>query len=184
MLLPRLVEAFADLAELAERAAPALDARELPMDQLIASVADGSLDAAVAMAPPDDTVGLTVDVVHVGTADVMIAESHPLAGAAEVSLGELVGTPLLLTPRATNPGMYDAVVGPCRAAGFEPEVIDLPRDRGYLPRAMFDGRAFTVWSRLSPPEYVRKGLVTVPMREPWLASRRACCTGPARRARA
>jgi LysR substrate binding domain-containing protein len=97
---------------------------------------------------------------------VMIAESHPLAGAREVSLADLAGTPILLTPREINPALHDAVIGACRTAGFEPEVLALPRERGYLPRAMFDGRAFTVWPTLSPPEYVRKGLVTVPLREP------------------
>jgi DNA-binding transcriptional LysR family regulator len=159
-VLPRLVEAFAE-----EAGGPDLAARELPMDELVARVADGTLDAAVALAPPD-TPDLAADVVHVGTADLMIAESHPLAAAPSASLADLAGTPILLTPRDISPGMHDAVLGACRAAGFEPEVLPLPRERGYLPRAMFDGRAFTVWSTLSPPEYVRKGLVTVPLRPP------------------
>jgi DNA-binding transcriptional LysR family regulator len=158
-VLPRLVEAFA------EEGGPELAARELPMDELVARVVDGTLDAAVALAPPE-TPELAADVVHVGTADLMIAEAHPLAGAPSASLADLVGLPILLTPRETSPGMHDAVLGACRAAGFEPDVLPLPRERGYLPRAIIDGRAFTVWSTLSPPEYVRKGLVTVPLREP------------------
>jgi DNA-binding transcriptional LysR family regulator len=159
-VLPRLVEAFAE-----EARDTALAARELPMDELLARVADGTLDAAVALAPPE-TPALAADVIHVGTADLMIAASHPLAAATSASLADLAGTPILLTPREISPGMHDAVVGACRAAGFEPEVLALPRERGYLPRAMFDGRAFTVWSTLSPPEYLRTGLVTVPLREP------------------
>lgn len=159
-VLPRLVEVFAE-----EAGDTQLAARELPMDELIARVSDGTLDAGVALAPPE-TDDLDADVVHVGTADLMIAESHPLADAPSASLVELAGTPILLTPREISPGMHDAVVGACREAGFEPEVLALPRERGYLPRAMFDGRAFTVWSTLSPPEYVRKGLVTVPLRPP------------------
>jgi DNA-binding transcriptional LysR family regulator len=162
-VLPRLVEAFAEHAD--QLGDTELDARELPMDELIARVSDGTLDAAVALAPPE-TPDLGMDVVHVGTVDLMIAESHPLARARVASLGDLAGTPILLTPRETSPGMHDAVVGACRAAGFDPEVVALPRERGYLPRTVFDGRAFTVWSTLSPPEYVRKGLVTVPLREP------------------
>jgi DNA-binding transcriptional LysR family regulator len=159
-VLPRVVEAFAEQARDTE-----LVAHELPMDELIAAVADGALDAAVAMAPPA-TPDLCAEVVHVGTADLMIAESHPLAREPLASLADLAGTPILLSPREVSPGMHDAVVGACREAGFEPEVLPLPRERGYLPRAVFDGRAFTVWSTLSPPEYVRKGLVTVPLRDP------------------
>ncbi len=159
-VLPRLLEIVAERAPEME-----LIAREIPMDELVQGVTDGDLDAGVALAPPP-TPNLSSDVVDVSSADLMVAESHPLAERASVSLREISGTPVLLSPREISPGMHDAVMSACRAAGFEPEVLLLPRERGYLPRALFDGRAFAFWSTLSPHEYVRKGLVTVPLQEP------------------
>jgi len=159
-VLPALEERFA-------REHPGVDfgATETTVPDIVDRIRTGELDAGVVLAPPP-LPELHVEVVHVGTADLMIAETHPLAQRSTVGLHEVAGIPVLLTPREHSPGMYDAVVGACREAGFTPDVLPLPRDRGYLPRAIFAGEAFALWSTLSPPEYVRRGLVTVPIAGP------------------
>ncbi len=159
-VLPGLVERFA-----AEHPEIALDASEVTVPDIVRRVRAGELDAGVVLAPPS-VPDLHTEVVHVGTADLMIAETHPLAARDAVGLHEVAKIPVLLTPREHSPGMYDAVIEACRAAGFTPEVLPLPRDRGYLPRAIFAGEAFALWSTLSPAEYVRRGLVTVPITGP------------------
>jgi len=47
---------------------------------------------------------------------------HPLARGRgrRLKLAELAGEPLVLYRRSSGPGLYDAIVGACRAAGFTP----------------------------------------------------------------
>ncbi|WP_437103237.1 LysR family transcriptional regulator [Streptomyces sp. enrichment culture] len=46
--------------------------------------------------------------------------AHPLAERDRVDLADLAGLPLRIASRESNPRLVDAVVGACRAAGFEP----------------------------------------------------------------
>ncbi|MFF0740435.1 LysR substrate-binding domain-containing protein [Streptomyces sp. NPDC004111] len=46
--------------------------------------------------------------------------AHPLAQRDRVDLADLAGLPLRIAPREDNPHLVDAVVGACRAEGFEP----------------------------------------------------------------
>lgn len=58
-----------------------------------------------------------------------LPEGHRLATRREVALAELAGERFLLFSRDFNPGYYDYLVGACREAGFDPEVV-----RGADPR--------------------------------------------------
>jgi DNA-binding transcriptional LysR family regulator len=55
---------------------------------------------------------------------VAVAEDHPLSGREQVKLNEFVGEVLQVWPREMSPGYYDAVLGACRGAGFEPKVAE------------------------------------------------------------
>jgi DNA-binding transcriptional LysR family regulator len=52
---------------------------------------------------------------------VALGDGHPLAGSTGIELSELRDQRFEIWPREMAPGFYDAVVGACRAAGFEPE---------------------------------------------------------------
>ena len=54
----------------------------------------------------------------------LLRRDHPLADDAAIALSALGDLPVLLHPRAANPGHYDAVLALCRAAGVEPQVLE------------------------------------------------------------
>jgi DNA-binding transcriptional LysR family regulator len=53
---------------------------------------------------------------------IALSQSDPLAGRRLVELATLSDRPFELWPREMAPGFYDAVVGTCRTAGFEPKL--------------------------------------------------------------
>jgi DNA-binding transcriptional LysR family regulator len=52
---------------------------------------------------------------------VALGDGHQLAGSSSIELSELRHQRFEIWPREMAPGFYDAVVGACRAAGFEPD---------------------------------------------------------------
>ena len=40
-----------------------------------------------------------------------------------LTIADIAGRPLVLYPRSDSPPIYDCIVGYCRNAGFEPEVV-------------------------------------------------------------
>ena len=81
----------------------------------------GTVDVAVTICPelaPDlsDEVLRTEPLVALLTAD------HALADAGSISLESLGDAEFVLFPRAIAPRLYDAMVGVCRRAGFEPKL--------------------------------------------------------------
>ncbi|MFC3574529.1 LysR substrate-binding domain-containing protein [Streptomyces yaanensis] len=91
----------------------------LPAAQRLARVADGRLDAAFVRAV-EPVPGIRVLPLWSDPLVAALPAGHPLAARAEIALDELVGLPLSITARATNPALVDLVVGACHAAGFEP----------------------------------------------------------------
>jgi DNA-binding transcriptional LysR family regulator len=73
--------------------------------------------------PLEDRSGLLLE--RVARVELMVAlpEGHRLATRQTVALGELADERFLLFPRDFNPGYYDYLVGRCREAGFDPEVV-------------------------------------------------------------
>lgn len=51
---------------------------------------------------------------------VVLPASHRLAAQRRIALRHLAEDPFVLFPRSVGPGLHDAVVHACRAAGFEP----------------------------------------------------------------
>ena len=66
-----------------------------------------------------------------------LGDGHPLAGASSIELSELRDQRFEIWPREMAPGFYDAVVGACRAAGFEPDLDERAAGNtvwGYIAR--------------------------------------------------
>jgi DNA-binding transcriptional LysR family regulator len=136
-LLARLGEAFPELK---------VDAREVfggdIADLLLAERYDVAL-APIASYPA----GFRQQTVRREPLCVAVGEGDPLAAGDEVELPALRSRRFEMWPRAMAPGFFDAVVGACRAAGFEPELDEHAAGNtvwGYIARGQ--GIGLINWS--------------------------------------
>ncbi len=53
---------------------------------------------------------------------VALPKGHPLGGKSRINLCDLEGTPMIMYPRASQPALYDRIMGICQKAGFAPDV--------------------------------------------------------------
>ncbi|HEX9781580.1 MAG TPA: LysR substrate-binding domain-containing protein [Opitutaceae bacterium] len=93
---------------------------------------------------------------------VLLPSDHPLLGRDRLTMRDLEGLPLVLFPRAHNPGFYDRILAACTRAGFTPQIAEevWPRANGVgLVRAGI-GATFMCPSeaRQLPPEVVFRPL--------------------------
>jgi DNA-binding transcriptional LysR family regulator len=58
------------------------------------------------------------------TLGVVTAADHPLAGRPQLRLEDLNGYTLVMFPRSMAPGMYDDILGTCKAGGYWPARIE------------------------------------------------------------
>jgi DNA-binding transcriptional LysR family regulator len=86
---------------------------------LLRDVRQGRLDLALVFCAPA-VAGLASTVVRDEPAVVHVRDDHPLAGRRHVALDELAAETLLVAGGKDSPGYTAAVLGACRAAGFEP----------------------------------------------------------------
>jgi DNA-binding transcriptional LysR family regulator len=165
---PRLLEAIAERL-------PALEvgARVMATAEILDAVGDGTLDAGLVRCPPARA-GLEAHVVRREPQGVLVRRDHALAGSDSFALGQLADAPLLLHPRAANPGHYDAVHALCRDAGVEPRVLERGAALDLAQAPVVDGRAVAIvgessrsvlppaltWLALSPPATLAVALVT------------------------
>ncbi|MFD9792220.1 LysR substrate-binding domain-containing protein [Streptomyces sp. NPDC059070] len=82
-------------------------------------VADGRLDAAFvrSLAP---VAGLRIEPLWEEPLVAAVPAAHPLAGAADIAVGDLRDLGLCITARRNHPALVDLVVGACHSVGFEP----------------------------------------------------------------
>ncbi|MFE0101050.1 LysR family transcriptional regulator [Streptomyces sp. NPDC059009] len=140
------------LAALAERH-PGLTTttRLLPTAEIVAAVADGTLDAGLVRCPPP-TPQLVRTLVRLEPQGVLLRADHPLAeSGSAVDVAALAGETLLVHPRAENPGHYDAIMGIFEQAGIAPSLRlrQLSFDAAHTPVA--SGRAVTVVGQSAVP---------------------------------
>ncbi|HEV7136480.1 MAG TPA: LysR family transcriptional regulator [Steroidobacteraceae bacterium] len=95
---------------------------EHPSTDLIAALRAGTIDAAFVRPPLAAERGLTLDLLEKEPLVVAVPSGHPLARRRQIDLGALAGETFILYPRAVRPGLADAVVAACEAAGFTPKV--------------------------------------------------------------
>ena len=96
--------------------------REVDPDRLLGSLGDGRADVGFLYLPFEEG-SLDSRPVSRETFVAALPDTHPLAEAPRVSLGELADEPFVLTPRYQGAGLRDKIVEHCRQAGFEPRVV-------------------------------------------------------------
>ncbi|MEU1625054.1 LysR family transcriptional regulator [Streptomyces sp. NPDC020096] len=95
---------------------------------------------------------------------VAVCDSHPLAGAPAADLVGLRNEMFQLWPREMAPGYYDAVVGACRDAGFEPSLDDTASGSGAWANIAAGRGVNLVVSSLS--HQLPRGIALVSLSEP------------------
>jgi DNA-binding transcriptional LysR family regulator len=112
LLLTRLNQTYPQLE---------VDAREVfgsdISDLLLSEEYDLAIAPMTSYAP-----GLHSRVVRREPLRIAVSEQDPLAKRDSVALRELRDLRFELWPREMSPGFYDAVLGACRVAGFEPSI--------------------------------------------------------------
>ncbi|WP_210208209.1 LysR family transcriptional regulator [Rhodoplanes roseus] len=98
--------------------------------ELVDGVQRETVDVAVVRTPVEAD-GLVVHPLLAEPMVVALPRAHGLAGGAagaSLSLKALAGETFILYRRRSGPGLYDAIIGACRAAGFSPAVgQEVPR---------------------------------------------------------
>lgn len=91
--------------------------------ELVRDLAAGRLDAAFLRARAGDGADLQIDPLLDEEMVVALPSGHRLALAAEpIALTDLSSETFVLYRRLAGPGLYDAIIAACHAAGFSPQV--------------------------------------------------------------
>jgi DNA-binding transcriptional LysR family regulator len=120
--VPRVFRAFRQAYPLV-----GLTLEESGTTELIESLRDERIDAAFIRTPVSDPAGLTVTPLLEETMLVALPSDHDLAvrknkADAALPLKALAAEPFILYRRRTGPGLYDAIIAACHAAGFSPRI--------------------------------------------------------------
>jgi DNA-binding transcriptional LysR family regulator len=132
--------------------------RVLPAPEILAGVADGSLDAGIVRCAPP---GPQTHLLRHEPQGVLLPRTHPLAASETVALDALAEATLLIHPRTENPGHYDALraIAPNAAVRERAVAFDL----GFTPVQNGEAIAIVgesarpapgaqlVWRPLAPP---------------------------------
>ena len=118
----------ADILQAFQRRYPYVDLEEHEIFTLqetlqqVDKLRQGSLNAGFLLAPVHDK---ELESEHVLDIELVAAipEDHPLAAVDEVRMRDLADERIILFSRRFHPYCYDYVVGCCREAGFEPDVV-------------------------------------------------------------
>jgi DNA-binding transcriptional LysR family regulator len=156
---PRLLRAVAERL-------PELDlaTRVLAVGEIVAGLGDGTVDVGIVRCAPR-VAGIDSRLLRLEAQGLLMRRDHRLAGHDVARLADLGDEPVLLHPRAANPGHYDAIVALLRESGIEARVThrDVSFDLAQVP--VLDGRAVALvgesalvglsgelaWRPLSPP---------------------------------
>ena len=98
--------------------------------ELVDALLHERLDAAFVRSPVGNVPGLLVDAVLEEPMVVALPVGHPLAAnhAAPLPLSDFAGEAFILYRRPAGPGLHDAILAACHAAGFSPVVAqEAPR---------------------------------------------------------
>ena len=91
--------------------------------QQVASLRAGELDLAVISLRMTDTAGLETRVVETSRLVAAVPSTWPLAARGELRFADLADQPFVIFPPAFSPAAHAAFEVACRAAGFQPNVI-------------------------------------------------------------
>ena len=122
LALPGIIRSFRDRFPRVH-----LDLREMPTGPQLAGLRSGEIDIGFVREPRPDP---DLEIVTVMREPLRIAvnRSHPLAAKATLAVRDLQHEPFVLFPAELAPGLHAQVMGLCRAAGFEPNVVEESRE--------------------------------------------------------
>ncbi len=118
--MPRVIRSFREAFPLV-----ALTLEESGTTELIQDLREERVDAAFIRTPVADPVGLRVDTLLEEAMLVALPSQHVLARSrrgddAAVALKRLAGETFIVYRRHSGPGLYDAIIAACHAAGLSP----------------------------------------------------------------
>ncbi|HEV2532213.1 LysR family transcriptional regulator [Phenylobacterium sp.] len=90
--------------------------------ELVSGLKEERLDAAFLRSASPDIAGLSLEPLLEEKMVVAVPVGHRLAGEGKVTLADLAGETFIFYRRPTGPGLYDAIMAACLAAGFSPTV--------------------------------------------------------------
>ena len=137
--------------------------------QQVDDLREGRLDVGFMLGPVDEEALKTEHVLDIELVTTL-PEEHPLAGRDELTMNELSGERLILFSRKFHPRSYDYVVGCCREAGFEPDVVQRKEPQLYSGsttyRMVASGLGIGIVARSVVSGARPSGVVFKPLREP------------------
>jgi DNA-binding transcriptional LysR family regulator len=89
---------------------------------LIARLCAGQVDVAFVRPPVDDNAGVSALQLVDEETVIVVPAGHALRSVASAPLEALAREKLVLSPRALNPGYYDAIISACKRSGFIPMI--------------------------------------------------------------
>lgn len=93
--------------------------------ELIGALHTGHLDVAFIRVPSGNTAGLTIEALLNEPMLAALPAQHRLMRGGRrktIALADLADETFILYRRPTGPGLYDAIIAACRAAGFSPHI--------------------------------------------------------------
>jgi len=100
----------------------ALNLEESGTNELIDALRQERIDAAFIRTPVTDPEGLAVHPLLDEPMIVALPSGHRLARGGALPLKALAGETFLVYRRPNAPGLYDAIIAACQAAGFGPRI--------------------------------------------------------------
>ena len=103
----------------------ALMLEESSTRELIGALQGGQLDVAFIRIPKGNTADLTIESLLDEQMLVALPAHHRLLRGGQrktIALTELASETFILYRRPSGPGLYDAIIAACRAAGFSPDI--------------------------------------------------------------
>ena len=113
--LPPILRAYR-----AQRPDVELILRETPSHRQADALLRGTLDVAFSGIQPD---GMRSETVANDAIVLALPARHALAGASALPLRAVADDPFVFPSRVHEPGLFDRLVGLCRAAGFSPQIV-------------------------------------------------------------
>jgi DNA-binding transcriptional LysR family regulator len=87
---------------------------------LVARLCAGQIDIAFIRPPISDNDDVSTEPLVDEDTVIVVPTRHELSHSASAPLATLANETFILFPRALNPGAYDAILGACHRAGFNP----------------------------------------------------------------
>jgi len=123
--VPSVIRAFRHEAPAVE-----LTLDESSTGELLDGVREGRLDAAFVRGPYGKVADVAIERLLEEPMMVAFPAAHPAVRRARrrIALRDLADEPVILYRRHSGPGLYDAILAACHAAGFSPRVVqEAPR---------------------------------------------------------